>query len=191
MAEGLSAEIIVFQGEMTCRWPCEAGDFLLWLGYPNVLAGPESIRCYDVWGMPTGSQVTITNRMEDLPDWFRLHPSEVCDRLVFKMMAKVKAGDYPEAPMDGPNIWRLKAGDRVAWVGREGTASSSGGKLSILVCREAALALREPDSLDEFVGVGPLTRERRREAIARFGAAVSAVQKLGLPREWEPDWKLG
>jgi hypothetical protein len=32
MAEGPAAEIIMFHGEMTCRWPCEAGDFLLWLG---------------------------------------------------------------------------------------------------------------------------------------------------------------
>jgi hypothetical protein len=34
-------------------------------------------------------------------------------------MAEVEAGNYPGERMDGPNLWRLKSGDGVAWVGAD------------------------------------------------------------------------
>jgi hypothetical protein len=70
--------------------------------------------------MSDGYHVTITNRREDLPAWFGLHPTEVCNRRALKMAARIEAGDqYPEKPLDGPNLWRLKSGDRLAWIGAE------------------------------------------------------------------------
>jgi hypothetical protein len=54
------------------------------------------------------------------------------------------------------------------------------GILSILDCGESALAVGEAhwDSIQDF-------------NVARCQAAVRAVKKLGLPREWTPDWQLG
>ena len=144
MADTMTPEMISFRRDMTLRWPCRRGDFLLWFGYRDILSGPEAIQCYDLWEMRDGYHLTITNRLEDLPPWFKLHPTEVCDSFVYKMMAKVEKGDYPSEPIDGPNLWRLKSGDRVAWVGAERPDRHSvNGILAILDCRESALAVGE------------------------------------------------
>ena len=195
MADITTPEIISFKRDMTLRWPCRSGDFLLWFGYRDIFGGPEAIQCYDLWEMRDGSHVTITNRLEALPPWFRLHPTEVCNSFVYKMMAKVEKGDCPEEPMDGPNLWRLKTGDRIAWVGGERSDRRPvDGILSILNCRESTLAVGEAhwDGIQDFAGFGaPTTAEMKPDDVARCQAAVSAVKKLGLPPEWTPDWKLG
>jgi hypothetical protein len=137
MADIATPEIISFELDMTLRLPCRAGDFLLWFGYPDILSGPEAIQCFDLWEMGDGHHLLVTNRLQDLPPWFRLHPTEVCDSFVYKMMDKVEKGDYPSEPMNGPNLWRLKSGDRVAWVGAERPDRRSvNGILAIVECRD-------------------------------------------------------
>ena len=114
---------------------------------------------------------------------------------MYKMMDKVEKGDYPSEPMDGPNLWRLKSGDCVAWVGAERPDRHPvNGILAILDCRESALAVGAAgwDSVQEFIGFGaPTSAEMNPADVARCQAAVNAVEKLGLPREWAPEWKLG
>jgi hypothetical protein len=145
--------------------------------------------------MGGGYHLLITNRLEDLPPWFRLHPTELCNSFVYKMMGKVEKGDYPNEPMDGPNLWRLKSGDRVAWVGAERPDRRSvNGILAILDCRESALAVGAGDwaNLEEFADFGaPTSPEMKPDDVARCQAAVNAVKKLGPPREWAPEWRLG
>jgi hypothetical protein len=195
MADTTTPEIISFRRDMTLRWPCRRGDFFLWFRYPEVFSRPEAIQCYDLWEMRDGYRLTITNRLEDLPPWFKLHPTEVCGSFVYKMMATVEKGDYPSEPIVGPNLWRLKSGDRVAWVGTERPDRQPvNGILAILDCRESALAVGEADwdSVKELAGFGaPTTPEMTPADVARCQAAVSAAKKLGLPREWAPDWMLG
>lgn len=189
------SEIIRFTRDMTLRWPCRRGDFILWMGYADPLSGPESMRIHDLWEMRDGYHVMITNRLEDLPPWFRLHPIEVCDSFVYKMMAKVERGDYQSEPMDGPNLWRLKSGDRVAWVGAERPERPSvNGILAILDCDKCALAVGEGnwDSVREFAGFGALTTPNMNaEDSARCEAAVKFVKQLGLPHTWHSEWLLG
>ena len=195
IANTTTPEIIGFSRDMTLRWPCRSGDFLLWFGYRDIMSGPEAVQCYALYEMRDGNHVTITNRPEDLPPWFSLHPTEVCGGLVYKMMAKVEKGDYPDEPMNGPNLWRLKPGDRVAWVGvarpeRRGV----NGILAILDCRESALAVGEAywDSVEASAGFGaPTATEMKPDDVALCQAALNDVKKLGLPREWAPEWKLG
>ena len=186
MPDTTSPEIIKFRSDMTLRWPCRAGDFLLWFGHTNMFAGPEAIKCYDLWEMRDGYHVTITNRLADLPPWFRLHPTEVCGGLVYKLLPKVEKGDYPSAPMEGPNLWRLKSGDRVAWVGADRPDRRSvNGILAILDSQVSALAVGEAywESVESFAGFGaPTTEEMKPEGVARCQAALGAVKKLGLAR---------
>jgi hypothetical protein len=195
MPETITPEIITVRPDMTLRWPCRRGDFLMWFGFSHVFSGPEAIQCYDLWEMRDGSHLTITNRLEDLPPWFRLHPTEVCGSFVYKLLPNVEKGDDPSEPMEGPNLWRLKSGDRVAWVGAERPDRRSvNGILAILDCRESALAVGTADweTVEEFAGFGaPTTDEMNPDDVARCQAAVSAVTKLGLPREWAPEWRLG
>jgi hypothetical protein len=48
------------------------------------------------------------------------------------------------------------------------------------------------DSVEAFAGFGaPTTAEMKPDDVARCQAALNAVKKLGLPREWSPEWKLG
>ena len=188
-------EIVRFARDMTLRWPCRRGDFILWMGYSGIFSGAGSIQVHDLWEMQDGYHATITNRPEDFPAWFELHPTEVCNSLVYKMAAKVEAGEYPEAPLEGPNLWRLKTGDRLAWVGEERPERQSArGILAIVECRECALVVGDGDrgGLDDFVGLGtPTTPDMNPEDAARCRAAVEAVKQLGLPRNWGPEWRLG
>ena len=62
-----------------------------------------------------GAFVTITNRWQDFPAWFDLHPTEVTNSLMGWMRSRIEARDYPEEPIEGPNIWRVQGGDRIVW----------------------------------------------------------------------------
>src|ERR1035437_10338806 len=184
-------EIIDFGRDMTLRWPCRQGDFILWIGYLNILSGSESMQIRDLWEMRDGYHATITNRPEDLPAWFELHPTKVCDVLALKMMAKMEKGYKPGERIDGPNLWRLKSGDRVAWVGAERPERPSvNGILAILDCDECALAVGEGnwDSIKAFVGFGaPSTPVMNPEDVVRRQAAVKVVKQWGLALPWGPD----
>jgi hypothetical protein len=96
-------EIIRFTRDMTLRWPCRQGDFILWMGYSDIFSG-ESVQIHDLWEMRDGYHVTITNRPEDFPVWFELHPTEVRDILALKMEARIKEGHYPLNPWTAPTF---------------------------------------------------------------------------------------
>ena len=187
-------DIVCFGRDMTLRWPCRGGDFVLWMGFPSIFSGPESLQIRDFWEMRAGYHVTITNRPEDLPTWFTLHPTETCDSLAFKMMEKLEKGYKPGDRIDGPNLWRLKAGERVAWVGTERPERGSvNGILAILDIEQCALAVGEGNfgSAEEFIGFGAPTAPHKPEDVARCHAAVEIVRQLGTPRTWAPEWRLG
>jgi hypothetical protein len=103
--------------------------------------------------------VTITNRWQDFPPWFDLHPLEVSGQFIPWMKQRMEACDYPEEPIDGPNIWRVKGGDRVVWVGLPRSEQTSvDGVLGIVDCPAAVVVLgeipmsarRQGDILDEL-----------------------------------------
>lgn len=195
MPETDKPEILRFIRDMTLRWSCRRGDFLLWMRFANVFTAPRGLKIVDLWEMRDGDFVTITNRLEDLPAWFELHPTEVCNALAYKMMAKLGEGYQARDPLDGPNIWRLRAGDRVAWVGAERPDRRPvDGVLAILDCYECALALGESNlgGINEFMDFGsPSTASPRPEDSARGRAAVKVVQQLGIPNTWAAGWWLG
>jgi hypothetical protein len=115
--------------------------------------------------------------------------------LRLKLREKVERGDYPDEPLDGPDLWRLKSGDRVAWVGADrGERHSVNGILATLDCHDCALLIGERDrgGLEEFVGFGrPSTPNLKPEDLEICQGAVKVVKGLGLPRTWGPDWILG
>jgi hypothetical protein len=195
MTELPGYNIIAFGNDMTLRWPCRRGDFILSFGFPGILSTPEAIRIKDVWEMQDGYHVTVTNRLEDLPIWFRLHPTEVCDSFAYQMMPKVEKGDYPAEPMEGPNLWRIKSGERMAWVGRDRPERHSrNGVLAVLDFVACALVVGEGhhDDLNEFAGFGRLTKAKMNAGdIARCQFGVEVVRRLGLPDTWSPEWLLG
>lgn len=104
---------------MTLRWACRKGDFIFWAKFQGIFSSRgNEFQIADIWQLRDGNFVTITNRHADLPEWFDLHPSEVSGRLVYWMQKRLDEGHQPQEPIDGPNIWRVLAGDRIAWVGQ-------------------------------------------------------------------------
>lgn len=193
MSQENQPQITVLGRDTTLVWPCRAGDVILWMRCSDILSDPPSIQIPDFWEMHDGYRVTITNRLEDLPLWFELHPTEVCNSFMYRLMTKIEARQYPLNPMDGPNLWRLRSGDRLAWVGAERPQRPSvTGILSILECRECALAIGEGAlDIEGFIGFGSPSGEIKTDTLVRCRAAVDYVEKMGLPRTWGPEWHLG
>ncbi|HKL83299.1 MAG TPA: hypothetical protein VJ879_12365, partial [Desulfobacter sp.] len=115
--------MISFSSDTTLRWACRRGDYIVWAKSPGIFSSLNNEhKIADIWELQDGNFVTITNRQVDLPDWFDLHPLEVSGSLSYWMQKRLDEGYEPEEPIDGPNLWRVFAGDRIFWVG-----SSRGG----------------------------------------------------------------
>jgi hypothetical protein len=183
-----------FTSDMTLRRACRAGDYLMWARFQGVGAGAgNEYTIADIWELRDGNFVTLTNRAADLPAGFDLHPLEAFGRLVGWMQQKLAAGYNPDAPVDGPNLWRAFAGDRVVWVGpwRAGVEYAD-GILSLVEFRENALVYGEPVELDLMFG-GFETADQPPEAAKLCNAGWKAVQRAGLPRAAAADgqWCIG
>ena len=111
-------------------------------------------------------------------------------------MKKLENGYEPKEIVDGPNIWRVKAGDRLAWVGKSRPGlTAADGILSVLDFHENALCLgdnRQNMSFEAVMAFGSLIESSSdQEQIARCKAALKFIQKLGTPDTWAPEWRLG
>jgi hypothetical protein len=182
----------------TARWTCQRGDYLLWLSRGNPLQRREEPLVADVWSICDEALVTITNRWQDFPPWFDLHPLEVSGQFIPWMKQRMEARDYPEEPIDGPNIWRVKGGDRVVWVGLPRSEQTSvDGVLGIVDCRAAVVVLgeiamsarRQGAILDELFPF--MHFEQSPQAMALCTAGLKAEQSLGLPPVYDSEWRLG
>lgn len=195
-----NAEIFcLFKGDMTLRWPCSRGDFLIWFGWKGLLSMFEddpskAVLIRDVWEMRDGDQVTITNRYEDIPGWFTLHPLEVCNRFIPPMQKLLDSGYDPPDPLEGANIWRIKDGDRLAWVGKLSPGLPQKGPI-LVDFRECALVIGENAgkiTMDNIYKFGAQTKEKYTPSeLAMICEAIRAVFQLGMPRTFTPEWKLG
>lgn len=179
--------------DQTVRWSCRAGEFALWVSTDSPLTSHHlsgwSIR--EFWQMRDGDFLTITNRSEDLPVWFDLHPLEVANREVRKMSRRIDAGYNPQEAMDGPNIWRARAGDTLVLVT---TQSLQSPVREILALRACVLVVGETTnpSPESFFGApsGDKPTATDTEAFA-MRAGFEAAAALGAPRTWSPEWRFG
>ncbi|MCX5676256.1 MAG: hypothetical protein NTX87_14720 [Planctomycetota bacterium] len=154
------------------------------------------LRVRDLWKMRDGDYVTLTNREADLPPWFTLHPLETANALAYKMMLKLKEGFHPGEPLDGPNLWRVLAGERVVWVGPDRSGQpSADGVLAIVDCHENVLVVGETNRPENSpLLFGELSEAHQSpEAVRLCRAGCQAVLRLGLPSVLPCDdkWTLG
>jgi hypothetical protein len=143
----------------------------------------------DIWELRDGDFVTLTNRVADLPAGFDLHPLEVAGSLALWMTKCLNEGYKQAEPIDGPNLWRVGAGDRVAWVGtsRPGV-SSDDGILEVVSFRENALVYGEPVTFDEGRPTfGGLSSPKSVGGQRLCAAGMAAVLAGGLPRNVSAD----
>jgi len=189
----LGPSVIRFNHDMTLRWSCLPGDFLIWFRSPNVLVNQLAV--IDMWEMRSGESVTITNQFDDLPAWFELHPTEAGESFADLMFEKLNRGYQPREKVDGPNVWRLMAGDRLAWIGESRhDLEPVDGILTVLDCDTCALAAGEPNrnELEAWMFFGSLSKPTQsREDTERCRAATDFVRSMGFPRCWTDSWALG
>lgn len=189
--------MITFTSDTTSRWACRRGDYVVWAKFQGLFSsGKNQYQISDIWELQDGNFVTITDRQVDLPDWFDLHPLEVSDSLVPWMQKRLENGYDPEEPIDGPNLWRVCAGDRIFWVGpSRGCAHSDDGVLEIVDFKENALVYGEPlEFLEGFPVFGGFTEdELSKKGVRLCRAGLSALNTLGPPRiiSTEGQWSIG
>ena len=180
-----------FRKNTTTRLSFRNTDYLLHFRYTNIFS--EKLSILDMWELKSGDCAVITNRKEDLPNDFKLHPSEVCNSLIYELLDSFNNGDYPPEPMDAINLWRVRAGDTIVWVGDDRPdIKSDQGILQIYKFSECALLYGEPkDPIDMFTFGSNLGTEIDKKSLAECQRAVAIVRTFGLPRTLSPEWQLG
>jgi len=189
-------KIVRFDRAMTNRWEACYGGILIWFRPGGFLQlEEEDWTVIDLWPLSEGHSVTITNAREDLPDWFELHPTETSGSLAREMLKRLDEGYQPGEIMDASNLWRVMAGDRLAWIGASRTGLESiGGILTIVDFRCCALVVGETDAkdIDQFIAFGTPSRLDDPGAISLARHAATVIRGMGPPSvRGEPPWTLG
>lgn len=100
--------------EHTERLPGCGGDLLM---HVRSLPLQGELQLTDIWKLNGNTQILLTNRHQDLPYWFQMHPLETGGEALEWMRTLLEAGyEPPEDPMEGPGIWRLCSGDKLVWL---------------------------------------------------------------------------
>ena len=179
-----------FGRDTTERLSCRKGEYLIWMYWPGFFETKPEVM--DVWQLDDSDHVLITNRFADIPPWFELHPLETQGAIARDMKTKLDAGYQPTEPIDGPNIWRVMAGDRFAWVGghRSGKAVEECVK-GIISFEENALVLGNSDHNPDPIHWMEVNQTD--EGIALFRLGARAALSLGAPRTMAVDrqWRVG
>lgn len=181
-----------FRKAETVRWPGQAGDFVIWMRMSNPFASSAKWNILDFWAHKHSDVVIVTNRWDDLPPWFHLHPLETAGSLCAPMMAKLAAGYEPKEPTDGPGLWRVRTGDRLVRVGvNRVDAQSTDGVLAVMSFETNALAYGERDGQSPEMSFGKANVSVLQQGRTRFKAGYLACVREGPARSLDIDWRLG
>ena len=181
---------------MTLRLQLQQDDVMLWLRYRGMIFSPSSRPdILDVWRHVEGDSALITNRAEDLPDWFTLHPTECANQLAYARMASLAAGESVEDPVEGPHIWRVLPEDRLVWSGPPRNDSGDADDwLQIFTFADNAVVIGGPLVMHND---GPLfgmpIGSQSQVQLRRGTLGMAAAQLLGMPNSMSADgsWSLG
>lgn len=183
----------VFNDDTTFRLSFREGDVLLWFRFTNIFSN-ESIKILDAWFLSDGDYGTLTNRWEDIPSWFELYPLEVQGRYVYKMMMKVEEGYNPDGVMNGPNIWRINAGDTIAWLGKtRPDIKNDNGVLDTIRFNSNALLIGESanyNNIEGFIRFGSI-RGFNEDEVKKAREVLIKIREEGIPRRHSTEWRLG
>jgi len=184
---------------MTLRLEVAPNDHILWVRWSNPFSSAKEVTICDLWEMREGDAVSITNRIEDLPPWFELHPLEVSGyRACLMMEKKLAAGYKPMERTEGPNLWRTMTGDRLVWV-RETESLDEYPVQALVEFKANALVFGErlihTNDLVWFQTFGAtLERPPGADSLRRMNLGLDEVRALGSPREIADigsGWRIG
>lgn len=188
---------LTFTRDMTRRLSCRTGDYLIFAKCRGPFAPPDKqYAMADLWQLSDGDHILLTSRYQDLPDWFEIHPLETANDAARWVIKRLKAGyTPPDAPMEGSNIRRASAGDRLIWVGQPRIDMDAGNDVLALISLNVnVLVVGEPlrtegSELPEF---GALLESPPAKVLELVRKGWQAMIDLGGPRTVNAiDWKLG
>lgn len=189
----VNEKIIKFDKDTTRRLSFRKDDLLFHLRPHSIYS--DGVDIIDIWQLTDGQFATITNRNNDLPAWFSLHPSEVCGHLCYEYIEKFNRGEFPKSPIIGTNIWRINAGDKVCWIGESRPdLKAYNGLLNIFTFSECALLYGEPlpDNLEDAIAFGQLYNAVDNITMIKYARfALALVMAMGPPRKVSFAWQLG
>lgn len=169
--------------------PAITGDLVM--HFPtDAIAGP-SVHPVDFWLFDRPVEFAIISKLSELPAWFILHPTERMGELAQAMTGELRKGiSFPD-PFYAPNVWRVKAGDRIAFFcQRPWTTPAENGW--IIDIGENALVYWQlpgggiPNTL-EASGASPTDDEKLERWIQ---VASAKIASMGLPRSCALDWGI-
>ena len=147
----------------------------------------------DVWAVGRGDFITITNRLEDVPDWLAIYPTEVANKNVEKMRNKLSTGNIPHfVTNDYENVWKPNISDFIVWVGdpRRGV-NSQGDVLGIFRFRAGSVVIQNfkdqtynPEGREAIKYLNPSNS-------AKMIEPYNFIVNLGMPRQLAIGWRLG
>ena len=171
-----------FDGSFAGPFPLSAGDLLL--HFSSESGGLSQSGIGDLWQMCSAAQLWCADRKELMPPGFQLHHSE---------LGGSNGGTGSGDVMHFPNLWRVRAGDRLALIG-ERLHADSGMCYIILEFQKSALVywLREDGTMpmpEEALSASPSPDDAKRLVWTK--RAVSKVAALGPPKIRVKDWCIG
>lgn len=189
------SSITAFDSDCTSRWSTRQGDLVLWIRPPDPFGSERAgAQILDLWETIDGDSVLITNRLEDLPSWFQLHFSEACGSIAFRLVDEANAGQLPEQPIETANLWRVLAGDYIAWIGSSRPlATANQGVLALMRCDANAAVFGEARELTpmDFLGFrAPAADQLTADQKAACRAVLRQVALEGVS-SIATDWCLG
>ena len=181
---------------------CRKGDIFTWV-YDRSDMWSTQTKYYpaDYWIAENGDNVLLTNRIDDVPEWFPLSHSMVCGRdNVNKMLEKLNKGYEPNKlgieVESLPEVWQVNVYHYIIWYGESRPdISAENGILGIFRFETGALVINQKrdysslifpeDTPDDAVGAPGF------EIAERIKSAFYFIKSQGKPRKYAEEWKLG
>lgn len=193
-------EINKLRADLTTILPCRKGDLFVWLrDKSDMFSAKTSYDILDVCVMTDGTSVTITNRVEDLPNHVYIAPNEIGGVKNLEIMVKKLNSGYQKNEQqvyidEIPSYWRIKPGDYLIWAG-ESRADQPGkdGVLKIYSFDYGFLLINEPTfgGIDKEVENDLVNEHLTQERAFLLNKAVEFIVGQGKARILTESWSLG
>lgn len=181
----------VYDGKESFTNPALKGDFVM--HFPtDPLAGP-SAKPSDFWLFGQPADFGIVSKFSELPAWFTLHPSEMQDQVAESVIPKLQGKALFPDPFYLPNLWRAKAGDRIAYFFERPWTNPSENGFVIDIAEDALVFWQLPDgSCPDLLDAPGESPSENDEKLKRWMVEASTkVVALGLPRACSLQWGIG
>lgn len=185
---GNPAKITTLKGTMTLRWEDLEHTLVLWFSQKSPIRNwsRENLAINDFWIMAQYESIFATCDRKEVPSWFKLHGTDLTHFSLAAALRSAQSGMLDTQPTGGPDVWRVRAGDRIAvihlfedWVE------------VVMVDRNALFIAETTDPLNFAIKQGQrMSLLEKSHHVETVRAAVDSVLATGRPRIFSESWSL-